>query len=167
MYYICIIYVLYMYYICIIYVLYMYYICIIYVLYMGTWIPDITLSGDMIHSIQLCNCTFVLILASTAKITRQHRPINVVSQLWIEPETLRSHVTHASHYATKATIYIFCSYTNTIRYVNLNKFISTSILTCQVRIKHFALLLTIKRQKRLRHCSRRPSYLVEIFQSIC
>ena len=48
-------------------------------------------------------CAFVFILASTAKVISEHRPINVVSQAGIEPGTLRFPDNHEAHYGTEAT----------------------------------------------------------------
>ena len=47
-------------------------------------------------------CTFVFIIA-TAKIISEHRPLNVVSQPGIEPETLQFQDNHEAHYAPEAT----------------------------------------------------------------
>ena len=41
-------------------------------------------------------CSFVFILSSTAKVISEHRPINVVSQPGIEPETLRFKDNHGT-----------------------------------------------------------------------
>ena len=45
---------------------------------------------------------FVFILALTAKVISEHRPINVVSQPGIETETLRFQDNHEAHNATEA-----------------------------------------------------------------
>ena len=51
---------------------------------------------------QVCTfCTFVFIFASTAKVIGEYRPINVVSQTGIEPETLRFQDNHETHCATE------------------------------------------------------------------
>ena len=44
-------------------------------------------------------CTFLFILASTAKVISEHRPINAVGQPGFEPETLRLQDNHDAHYA--------------------------------------------------------------------
>ena len=45
-------------------------------------------------------CMFLLILASTANVFSEHRPINIVSQPGIEPGSLRFEDNHETHYAT-------------------------------------------------------------------